>query len=98
MSDPALARILTPERLADLRLFARGATRRPDGRPFELQRVRLNWLVEHGFLSRRPAPPRSTPEQRRACITVTEQGQRAITEDDARIAAGWDAARREMMP
>lgn len=98
MSDPALTNVPTPDRLADLRLFASGATRRPDGRPFELQRVRLNWLVKHGYLSRVPAPLAAPREQRRACITVTAQGQRAIAEEDARIAAGWDAARREMMP
>lgn len=98
MSNPALSDGLTPDRLADLRMLASGATRRPDGRPFDVARGRIAWFARHGYIEVRPAPPRSTPEQRRACVTVTERGCQAIAEDDARRARIWEVARREMMP
>lgn len=93
MSNPALSNVLTSDRLADLRLIAIGATRRPDGSPFEPQRNRLAWLAKHGYITIQPAPPGSRPAQRRACVKVTEKGHRAIADDDAR-----QAARREMVP
>jgi hypothetical protein len=87
MSDPALTTVLTPDRLADLRRIATGDMRRPDGPPREIQRVRLAWLAQHGFVEVKPSPPRSTPAERRACVTVTAKGRAAIAEDDARRAA-----------
>lgn len=76
---------LTPDRLADLGLLAIGATRRPDGRPLDVARGRIAWFARHGYIEVRPAPPRSTPAERRACVTVTERGCQAIAEDDARL-------------
>lgn len=84
MSNPALSNALTPGRLADLRRVATGDMRRTDGPPREIQRARLAWLARHLYVTVTPAPPRSTPAERRACVTVTERGWQAIAEDDAR--------------
>lgn len=90
MSNPALADVLTPDRLADLRLIAIDATRR-NGAPWELQPIRRNWLAKHEYIAVRPAPAGATFEQRRACVTVTAKGWRAIAADDARKARGMES-------
>lgn len=76
------AHVLTAPRLEDLRRVASGATRRPDGSRFELQPIRRRWLAQHGYLDVRPAPAESTAEERRACVTVTAKGWKAIAVAD----------------
>lgn len=81
MSTPA-SDVLTPERLADLRRIATGNMRRRDGHVREVQRIRVQWLARHGYIEVRPAPLASTPAERRACVTVTPSGIKAIVEDE----------------
>lgn len=85
MSDPALHDVLTPERLAYLRMLLSGDKRDDDDMPFSRNRSRERWLASHGYIKWGPRPPavtakkkltrRETPVRR---VEVTDLGRRAV--------------------
>lgn len=92
MSDPALHDVLTPERLAYLRLRASGATRDDNDQPFLINRSRDRWLVKHGYGQfGPPAPPVNAKKPRfrkrfARVFSVTAKGIEALRQAERRTA------------
>lgn len=76
--------VLTPARLANLRLIVDGTTRHPGGRPVIFARNQLEWFAEHGYIEPLPAmPPTDGPIAPRPRPVATQKGRDAVAAADA---------------